>query len=347
MRTYHIESLNEAFEQTAQHKIDNLAKPLGSLGKLEKIAKRIATIQNSLTPHLKKPHHLLFVADHGIVEEGVSPSPKEITWQQAINMTEGGAGINIFTQQHNFDLLIIDAGTDYDFPSELNIIDRKVRKGTRNFLHEAALTPDEVDLALTYGENMVDLAAEHGCNILSIGELGIGNTSPASIWMSLLTNIPLEQCVGAGSGFNSELTRKKYHTLKTSIKRYTGEITPMDVMSQFGGLELIMATAAMLRAAELKIIILIDGFLMTCSYLMAMKINPKVKNYAIFTHRSNEKGHTLLLDYLHVDPLLELSFRLGEGTGAVCSYPLIESSVRMLNQMKSFDDSKISQIQKC
>ena len=193
MRTYHIETLDEIVRKTAQDRIDSLAKPVGSLGKLEGIARKVATIQNTLNPRLINPHHILFVADHGITDEGVSPSPKEITWQQGLNITQNGAGINIFIQQHNFNLVIVDAGTDYDFPKDVSIIDRKVRKGTRNFLHEAALTPDEVNLALTYGEEVVDLVAKNDCNILSIGELGIGNTSVASIWMSLLTNIPLPQ----------------------------------------------------------------------------------------------------------------------------------------------------------
>lgn len=346
MRTYHIETLDEIFRKTAQDRIDSLAKPVGSLGKLEGVARKIATIQNTLHPQLKNPHHILFIADHGIVEENVSPSPKEITWQQALNITQDGAGINIFTKQHNFNLIIVDAGTDYDFPKDISIIDRKVRKGTRNFLHEAALTPDEVNLALTYGEEIVDLAAKNDCNILSIGELGIGNTSVASIWMSLLTNIPLQQCVGAGSGLSEEFTLRKYEILQQSVNRYTGPLTPMTTMSEFGGLEMIMAVGAMLRAAELKMTIIIDGFLMSNSLLMASKINPEVEQYAVFSHKSEERGHILLLEYLGVEPILSLNFCLGEGTGAVCAYPLIESSVRMMNQMKSFEESRISHIQK-
>ena len=347
MRAYTIEPLDESFKKLAQDKIDKLAKPRGSLGKLEGVAKKVATIQNSLTPKLTNPHHLLFVADHGIVEEGVSPSPKEITWQQAINMTQGGAGINIFTQQHNFGLHIVDAGTDYDFPKDINIVDKKVRKSSRNFLREAALTEDEVNLALQYGEEMVNLIAEQGCNIVSMGELGIGNTSIASIWMHLITKIPLQQCVGAGSGFNNEFIRHKYKVLQQSVDRYVGELNPMTIMAEFGGLEMIMATGAMLRAAELKMVILIDGFLMTNSLLMASQINPEVENYAIFSHRSEEQGHILLLEYLGVEPLVHLNFCLGEGTGAVCAYPLVESGVRMINQMKSFDESQISQIKTC
>lgn len=346
MRTYHIEALDEFFKKNVQDHIDNLAKPVGSLGKLEGVARKVATIQNTLKPELNKPHHLLFIADHGIVDEGVSPSPKEITWQQAINITRNGAGINIFTEQHHFDLIVVDAGTDYDFPHELNILNRKVRKGTRNFLHEPALTKNEVDLALSYGEEIVDIAVSNGCNILSIGELGIGNTSVASIWMSLLTHIPLQQCVGAGSGFSEAFKLRKYDILQQAINRYTGPLTPETIMSEFGGLELIMAVGAMLRAAELKLIILIDGFLMSNSLLMASHINPEVEQYVIFSHKSEEKGHSLLLEYLGVEPLLHLNFCLGEGTGAVCAYPLIESSVRMITQMKSFEESRIANIPK-
>ena len=191
-------------EQAAREKIDNLTKPKGSLGRLEELALQVCMIQQTLSPSLNNPYNLLFAADHGIVEEKVSASPKEITWQQISNFLHGGAGINFLCRQHGFRQEIIDAGVDYDLPYEKGIIDMKVRRGTRNFLHEDAMTPEEMNLCLERGAQCVDRIQAAGCNVVSFGEMGVGNTSASSLWMSCLTGIPLEQCVGAGSGLYGE-----------------------------------------------------------------------------------------------------------------------------------------------
>ncbi|MDC7252471.1 nicotinate-nucleotide--dimethylbenzimidazole phosphoribosyltransferase [Wohlfahrtiimonas chitiniclastica] len=337
MRTYHIQEPDLIIKKQVQATLDGLSKPIGSLGKLEGVARKIATIQKTLTPTLTHPHHLIFVGDNGISDEQISPSPKEITWQQAMNIMQGGAGINVFVRQHHFDLVVIDAGTDHDFPTDMGIIDRKIRRGTRNFLHEAALLPDEVNLALQYGEEVVNLIDHHGCNVVSMGELGVGSTAAASMWMSLLTSIPLPQC--SGYAFGGKYSDHKLHVLTDALKRFVLPVTPMNVMSEFGSLELIMATGAMLRAAELNMAILIDGFLMSTAFLMAYKINPDIEHYAIFCQRSEDKGHRQLLEYLGVEPLLHLNFYVGEGSGAVCAYPLIQSAVNLLTQMSRFDET--------
>lgn len=347
MRSFNINKPDEAIKSSLQDKIDSLAKPKGSLGVLEKLALQVGWIQQSLSPSLHHPYHLLLAADHGIAESGVSPSPKEITWQQALNFVEGGGGINIFVRQHHFKMLVVDAGVDYDFPSNSGVIDKKSRKGTRNFLHEAAMTAAEMEQMLTTGAALVDDCYQAGCNIISIGELGIANTSPSSIWMSYLTGIDLIQCVGAGSGWASEGTKRKYQVLQAAIDNYQGDSSPQDIMRYFGGYEMVMAVGAMLRAAELKMIILIDGFIMTNCILMASKFAPDVIHYAVFSHQGEETGHKLLLDYMGVQSLLTLQFRLGEGTGAVCAYPLVDSSVRMINEMKTFQKADVTPITKC
>lgn len=343
MKTFQITSPDTRIRSAIMDKINNLTKPKGSLGRLEELALQIAWIQQTLEPSLRKPQNIIFAADHGIVEEGVSLSPKEVTWQQLSNFLHGGAGINFLCRQHGFELKLVDAGVDYELPYEQGgIINMKVRRGTRNYLHEAAMTETEMELCLERGAEIVCRCQKEGSNILSFGEMGIGNTSSSSVWMACLTGIPLEKCVGAGSGLNHEGIRHKYEILRQSIEHYKGDGSVYDILRYFGGLEMVMAVGAMLQAAELKMLILVDGFIMTSCMLAASRLYPTVKDYAIFGHCGDESGHKLLLEHMQVKPLLDLGLRLGEGTGAVCSYPIVESAVRMINEMDNFAHASIT-----
>lgn len=342
MKTFHIEKPDENLRPSIIDKINNLTKPKGSLGRLEEIALQIALIQQTLTPALHKPQNIIFAADHGIVDEGVSLSPKEVTWQQLSNFLHGGAGVNFLCRQHGFELKIVDAGVDYDLPYEKGIIDMKVRRGTRNYLYEAAMTQKEMELCIERGAEVVRRCHEEGSNVLSFGEMGIGNTSSSSLWMTYFTGIPLEQCVGAGSGLNQQGIRHKYEVLKRSMENYNGDGSATDIIRYFGGLEMVMAVGAMLQAAELKMLILVDGFIMTNCMLAAMQLYPAVKDYAIFGHCGDESGHKLILEYMQAKPLINLGLRLGEGTGAICAYPLVDSAVRMINEMDNFAHASIT-----
>ena len=342
MKAFHIIRPDETIRPALIDKIDNLTKPKGSLGTLEELALQIGLIQQTLTPSLQYPQNIIFAADHGIVEEGVSLSPKEITWQQISNFLHGGAGVNFLCRQHGFTLKIVDAGVDYDLPYEKGIINMKVRKGTRSYLHEAAMTENEMELCLERGSEVVRRCYGEGSNVLSFGEMGIGNTSSSCLWMTCFTDIPLKQCVGAGSGLNNEGIRHKYEVLQQSLDNYKGDGSPYDIIRYFGGLEMVMAVGAMLQAAELKMVILVDGFIMTNCILAASKLYPEVLNYAIFGHCGDETGHKLVLDEIGVKPLLNLGLRLGEGTGAICAYPIVESAVRMINEMDNFAHASIT-----
>lgn len=342
MKTFHIEKPDENLRPSIIDKINNLTKPKGSLGRLEEIALQIALIQQTLTPALHKPQNIIFAADHGIVDEGVSLSPKEVTWQQLSNFLHGGAGVNFLCRQHGFELKIVDAGVDYDLPYEKGIIDMKVRRGTRNYLYEAAMTQEEMELCIERGAEVVRRCHEEGSNVLSFGEMGIGNTSSSSLWMTYFTGIPMEQCVGAGSGLNQQGIRHKYEVLKRSMENYNGDGSATDIIRYFGGLEMVMAVGAMLQAAELKMLILVDGFIMTNCMLAAMQLCPTVKDYAIFGHCGDESGHKLILEYMQAKPLINLGLRLGEGTGAICAYPLVDSAVRMINEMDNFAHASIT-----
>ena len=342
MRNFHIEYPDENLREALIDKINNLTKPKGSLGVLEDLALQIGLIQQNLSPTLSHPHNVLFAADHGIVEEGVSKSPKEITWQQLSNFLHGGAGVNFLCRQHGFKLVLVDSGVDYDLPYEKGIINCSVGRGTRSFLKGPAMSMEEMELCLERGAKITDMIHADGCNVVSFGEMGIGNTSPSSIWMHLLTGISLEQCVGAGSGLDSEGIRHKYNVLKQSVDHYAGDGSAENIIAWFGGYEMVMAIGGMLRAAELKMIILVDGFIMTNCMLAASKLHPEVLSYAIFGHQGDETGHKLVLDAMKVHPLLNLGLRLGEGTGAICAYPIVVSSVNMMNEMDNFAHASIT-----
>lgn len=354
-----IQATDKQFAQVLQDKIDNLNKPKGSLGMLESIALQIGLIQHTLTPKLEHPCHILFGADHGIEREGVSFSPREVTWQQMKNYGKGGGGVNVFCNQHGFKLRVVDVGVDYDFnlKEEAHIIDRKIAHGTKNFLHEEAMSEAEYEKALAIGAEMVDACKAEGCNVISFGEMGIANTSPSSVYMSLFLDMDLEQCVGAGSGLSSSGIYHKYKVLEQSIENFKHHLrSSSDIASTlsnpkemskyiiryFGGFELVAAIGGMLRAAELGMVIIVDGFIMSACMLAASKLDKNVLDYAVFGHCGDESGHKLMLDKMGVTPILHLGMRLGEGTGALVSYPIIQSAVVMLNEMDNFTHAEIT-----
>lgn len=342
MITFHIEKPDPAITEALQDKINNLTKPKGSLGTLEEIALQIGLIQQTLSPTLNHPVNVIYASDHGIADEGVSKSPKEVTRQVIHNFLNGGAGVCFLARQHGFELKIVDGGVDFDFPAIPQLIDRKIRKGTRNFLHEAAMTREEMEQALQYGADIVSDCHKEGCNVVSFGEMGIGNTAASSMWMTCLTGIPLQECVGAGSGLDSSGVQHKYNVLKAALENYEGDNNPLEVISYFGGYEMVMAVGGMLRAAELKMIILVDGFIMTNCVLAASRLYPEMLPYCIFGHCGDEAGHQKVLNALNAKPLLNLGLRLGEGSGSVCAYPIVESAVRMINEMHSFQQAAVT-----
>ena len=345
MLVFDIQPTDKSLQTAIQQKIDNLNKPKGSLGRLEELAMQICLIQQTLEPSLAHPCHLLFGGDHGIEREGVSVSPREVTWQQMINFTHGGGGVNMFCRQHGFKLRIIDVGVDYDLSGIEGIIHRKIARGTKNFLYEPAMSEAEFVQAIQIGSDMVDDCIAEGCKVLCIGEMGIANTSPSSIWMHLFGDIPLKDCIGAGAGLDTPGIRHKYEILSKAVANYhanTNHQSPITPLAYFGGFEMVAAIGAMLKAAEKHLVILVDGFIMTACALAAIKLYPAAKDYMIFTHCGDESGHKLMLDMVDAKPLLHLGLRLGEGTGALCAFPIIDSAVRMINEMNNFSNANIT-----
>jgi len=339
---FNISKTNNELTEQLQHKIDLKTKPIGSLGILEQLAVKIGCIQNTLKPELKQPTIMVFAADHGIALDGVSPYPQEVTWQMVANFINGGAAINVFGRQNGIDIRIIDAGVNFDFDKSSGVVNAKVDYGTKSYLNESAMTAEQFETAIKHGADLCDKVHREGSNIIGFGEMGIGNTSSAAILLHILAGIDLKECVGRGTGWDDEGLKKKYDILKKAVENYDGNNSIEKILSHFGGFETVMITGAMLKAAELKMVIMVDGFIISSALLAASKINTNVLEYCIFTHKSNENGHKHMLKHLKAKPILDLGMRLGEGTGVAVAYPIIESAVSFLNQMASFEDAGVS-----
>lgn len=324
-------------------KVNHKTKPAGSLGMLEEIAIQVGLIRQSLTPSLDNPCILVFAGDHGIAKEKVSAYPQEVTYQMVYNFLSGGAAINVFARQNSIGLRVIDAGVNHDFGAHPWLVQQKVDYGTRSFLDGPAMTKNQLQQALDYGKKVVNDVAAAGTNIIGFGEMGIGNTASASMIMSRICGIELNQCVGRGTGLDDRQVQLKYNLLTAASRMYPDISHPLDILQSFGGFEMVQMCGAMLRAAELHMVVLVDGFIATATFLVAQALCPAIKSYAIVCHRSGEKGHKLMLDYLKMTPLINLNMRLGEGTGCAVAYPIVKSAVAFLNDMASFEEAGVSQ----
>jgi nicotinate-nucleotide--dimethylbenzimidazole phosphoribosyltransferase len=330
------------FSKSLQYKIDNKTKPLGSLGILEVLAKQIGEVFQSLEPKITKPNIVVFAADHGIANHGVSAYPQDVTRQMVTNFLIGGAAINVFCKQNSIQLSIVDAGVNYDFPMNANLISAKIGKGTHSFLHGPAMSKMELELCFIKGSEIVETIAKTGSNCIGFGEMGIGNTSAASVLMSVILELPIEDCVGKGTGVNDEKLIQKNNILKKAIGNYQGSDDLGSKLAYFGGFEIMQMAGGMLKAKEKNMLILVDGFICSVAFLIAYKKNPSITKNAIFCHSSAEQGHQKILDYLKVRSVLQLDLRLGEGTGCAVAFPIIESAVVFLNEMASFESAGVS-----
>jgi nicotinate-nucleotide--dimethylbenzimidazole phosphoribosyltransferase len=330
------------FDQQIQQAIDGKTKPLGSLGTLEKIAFQIAKVQQSLTPTLDKPTILTFAGDHGAAKAGVSAYPQEVTFQMVMNFLSGGAAINAFCQQNEIALKVVDAGVNFDFDDTPQLIDAKIAHGTANYITEQAMTAEQLQACFDKSAAIVKDVANDGCNVIGFGEMGIGNTASATLIMSELCQLPLERCIGRGTGLDDEGMHRKFELL-TAAQSLHGEITdPAMVLQTYGGFEIAQICGGMLEAQRQGMVVMVDGFIATAAYIVAVAIEPALKAHAIFCHTSNESGHSLMLNHLNADPLLNMEMRLGEGTGCAVAYPLIKSAVAFLNNMASFESAGVS-----
>lgn len=329
-------------EQQLQHKIDFKTKPLGALGFLEDIAFKIGNIQKTLSPQLTHPSLLVFAGDHGLAQDGVSAYPPEVTYQMVMNFLQGGAAINVFCKQHAIDLYIIDAGVNHDFENYPNLLKAKANYGTKSALHERAITPEELKFCFESSEKTVQQLAKKGCNIIGFGEMGIGNTSSASLLMSSLLRLPIEDCVGRGTGMDDAQLAHKISILKQVLAKHPQVTDAEEALLCFGGFEIAQMCGAMLEAYRQNMVILVDGFIASSAFLVAYTLLPTMIDNAIFCHQSDEKGHQLMLESMQQRAILGLNLRLGEGTGCALAYPIIQSAVAFLNEMASFESANVS-----
>lgn len=343
LKKFIISSVGDGIKENLQQKIDSKTKPVGALGGLEDIALKIGLIQQQLSPKLSQPVLAVFAGDHGIAKEGkVNAYPQEVTSQMVRNMIKGGAAVNVFCNTHGIAPKIIDAGVASDLELNKKLINRKVDYGTSNYLNVPAMSRRQCLRAIEEGSKLVDQWYRDGTNIIGFGDMGIGNTSSASIITSLITEKSIEECTGKGTGLDERGVKRKAKTLARAIKKHNIDNDPITVLQTFGGFEIAMIVGGMLQAAEHRMVIINDGFIVTAALLIAYRLYPEILDYVIFAHESGERGHHIQQDYLDGNSILHLNMRLGEGTGAATAYPIIQSAVNFLNDMASFEDAGIS-----
>jgi nicotinate-nucleotide--dimethylbenzimidazole phosphoribosyltransferase len=333
-------------KEQLQHKINYKTKPLGALGILEDVALQVGMIQNTVTPVISNPHIIVFAADHGIAATGmVNPYPQAVTAQMVLNFANGGAAINVFCKQNNIGLTVVDSGVNVDFDPALKIAHVKIAKGTANYLEQPAMSTQQCKEAIAKGGIIAADVFDSGSNCIGFGEMGIGNTSSASLIMAAVAGLPVSECVGRGTGVNDEQLQTKIKTLEkvfTLHQLHVLKNKPVELLTAIGGFEIAMMTGAYLKAAELNMVIVVDGFICTAALLIAQQLNDKIIDNCIFAHTSGEQGHQKMLQYLKVKPLLQLGMKLGEGTGAALAIPLLQSAVNFLNEMASFESAGVT-----
>jgi len=341
MHIPHIESIqNSLLSARLDAAVDNKTKPQGSLGMLESLAKQVGLIQQTTRPALAQPAILVFAGDHGIVAENVSAFPQSVTWQMVENFLAQGAAINVFARQNAVALHVIDAGVNHDFGPRDGLIDRKVGPGTRNFVDTPAMTKDECERAMQHGMALV--AALDG-NVIGFGEMGIGNTTSAAAILHKMSGMPVAECVGAGTGLAIEGILHKQRVIERAVAHHTAVVDPLDILATFGGFEIAMMAGAMLQAAERRMVLLIDGFIVSSALMVAAKLDPAILDYCVFSHCSDEHGHKAMLGHFGARPLLQLSLRLGEGSGCALAYPLLQAAVNFLRDMATFESAQVSE----
>ena len=332
-----IAPLDRSHEPELRTRIDGKCKPLGSLGRLEDLAVQLGLIWHPEPPRTENATLFVFAADHGLAAEGVSRYPAHVTRAMVGAYLDGHAGANVLARAAGVAMRVIDGGVDAEMPAHPDLLDAKIRRGTRNSAHEAAMTQHEALTALRRGAEIVREAIEQGVDVIAIGEMGIGNTASAALLMHRLVPAPLADCVGPGSGLDAEGVARKLSATERASRR-SNATRPLDVLAEFGGIEIAMMAGAVLGAAACRRPVVIDGFIASAAALLAVRLAPAARDYCVFSHRSAERGHSLMLQAMHAEPYLELKLRLGEGTGAVLAVPLVRAACGILTEIADLDD---------
>lgn len=328
----------------AKEKLDSLTKPPGSLGRLEEIAAQIVLIREHERPTCTNKAVYVFAADHGVTEERVSAYPKAVTEQMVRNFLANGAAINVLARCARVEVIVVDVGVDAKFDSHPNLVDKKIRRGTRNMAIEPAMTTSEASAAIAVGRTLTQQARVQNRDLIAVGEMGIGNTTAAAAITAALSGKPASEVTGSGTGVSSQALIRKLHVVETalSVNGLDKNSSPLDVLQKVGGLEIAAMTGMVLEALEQRIPVVIDGFISTAGAALAYAVEPKVKDILFAGHVSEEPGHRVLLEYIGLNPILNLGMRLGEGTGAVLATMVIEGAVGMFNEMATFSSAGVS-----
>ncbi|HSV53147.1 MAG TPA: nicotinate-nucleotide--dimethylbenzimidazole phosphoribosyltransferase [Burkholderiaceae bacterium] len=325
-----------------QDKLDQKTKPLGALGRLETLAQQIGLILGSEVPELVEPQIVVFAGDHGLAARGVSAYPSDVTWQMVDNFLHGGAAISVLARQHGLALTVVDCGVRHDFAPRTGLLVRKIAHGTADSSQQCAMTAEQCEHAMANGQ---DLVRHLNGNVLLLGEMGIGNTSAASLLFARLAQVDIGLCTGSGTGLDDAAVLRKTAVLRQVLQRHADATAPLAALAAFGGFEIATMVGAVLQAAAERRVILVDGFIATVAVLVAHALAPLSLQRCVFAHRSGERGHALMLEHLGAHPLLDLGLRLGEGSAAALAWPLLQSACAVLREMASFEAAGVSQQQ--
>jgi nicotinate-nucleotide--dimethylbenzimidazole phosphoribosyltransferase len=338
-----IRPLDEAAMAAAQARQNALTKPQGSLGRLEALSIQLAGVTGQAQPRLGRKAVIVLAGDHGIAAEGVSAYPSEVTAQMVLNFLGGGAAVNVLARQAGARVVIADVGVAGDLPQHPDLLDRKIAPGTANFARGPAMTREQAARAVETGIEIVSAEVARGLDLVATGEMGIGNTSPASAITAVYTGLPVAEVTGRGTGVDDQGLARKVETLEGALALHRPDpADPLGVLAAVGGFEIGAIAGVCLGAAAHRVPVLVDGFISAAGALIAAALCPAVKPYLIASHLSVERGHPALWQALGLRPLLEMDLRLGEGTGAVLAMHLVEAACRIPSEMATFDDAGIS-----
>ncbi len=335
-----IQSLDDDFQQQVRIELDQKTKPPGSLGRLEDLAAQVAGIQQRIKPYIELAQVFVIAGDHGIAHEGVSAYPQAVTAQMVLNFLSGGAAICVLAKANDAKVTVIDAGVAEIIPTHENLLDRKIAFGTKNFLHELAMSAEQVETALQHGKTLCENLPKQGAVVF--GEMGIANTTSASALMHGLTGLPIEACVGRGTGVDDHGVALKQKVIVQAFKKYAASSDARELLSRYGGFEIAMICGAMLGAAQSRQVIIVDGFIASAAACLAIRMQPEVQSYMVFSHVSAEAPHRALLESIGAKALLDWELRLGEGSGAILVLPLLRSACAMLSNMATFASAGVS-----
>ncbi|GGO82918.1 nicotinate-nucleotide--dimethylbenzimidazole phosphoribosyltransferase [Marinobacterium nitratireducens] len=329
--------------EAARRRQARLTKPAGSLGELESLAIRLAGLQGRECPRLERCHVSVFAADHGIAASGVSAYPQAVTAQMILNFAAGGAAVSVLARHSGAAFEVINLGTVEPLPPTAGVLDRSLAPGSADFSQGAAMTQDQLEAALAVGAERVESAADAGSDLFIAGEMGIGNTSAASALGAALLGCPPAQLLGRGTGVDAAGLARKEACIRRALELHAEAGDELELLRRLGGFEIAAMSGACLRAGQLGLPLLVDGFIVTAAALLAVRLQPSLARWLFFAHCSAEPGHRLLLEALNARPLLNLDMRLGEGSGAVLAWPLLQSACRLHSEMATFDEAGVSE----